>query len=382
MRIAVIGTGTMGSQALWQLSQQDCDVVGYELYQPGHARGAAAGENRVFNFIELEDLRVLPMTDRADQLYRRLEEDSGVELRDLQGVLAIGEESAEPTQIALETARKYPDRFQVLSNAETRAKYPKFNIHDNEIAIFDKEGGIIFPDRTIQAASALAVENGAILHTEARVASIEQRDGKVYVTNTDQEVETFDRVVVAAGAWTGQLLPSMDKYFAMRRLISTWFRPKFRETMEGLPAYVRTEPNYSYGLPSPDGTALKVGLGFKNHLAIASPDSSEYTLSDADLLPLRNLVRDLFPSLGDYPSRFTVCHESYTKSRIEWVQPHPEMSNVLVMAGFSGKGFKNSPALGEIGARWALGLPTEPHAEFLFELDHLPFEETEAVAQG
>lgn len=375
MRIAVIGTGSIGSQALWQLSQQDCEVVGFELFQPGHSRGAAAGENRVFNFIELEDLRVLPMTERADELYRELEEVSGVKLRDLRGVLAICKEGAEPTRIALETARLAPERFEVLGTAEARAAYPKYQIGDDEIIIVDREGGVIFPDRTIQTAAALAVENGAQLHTESRVVEVQQVDGKVNVVLQNGNVEVFDRAIVAAGPWTGQLLPSMSKYFSMRRLVSTWFRPQFRETMEGVLPYVRTEPNYSYGLPSPDGSTLKVGLGFKDHMAVASPDETEYTLSEAELVPLRDIIRDLFPTFDDHPSRFTVCHESYTRARIEWVQPHPEMSNVLVMAGFSGKGFKNSPALGEIGARWALGHDPEPHTEFLFELEHLPVEQ-------
>lgn len=271
--------------------------------------------------------------------------------------------------------RRSPDRYKVFSPVEAREAFPKFNIHDDELAILDLEGGIIFPDRTIQTAAALAVENGATLRKESRVIGIEQRDGQVWVRTEDGEQDAYDRVVVAAGPWTGQLLPEMKQYFAIRRLTSTWFRPRFRETMEGLPAYVRTEPNYSYGLPSPDGTSMKVGLGFPNHLAVESPDATEYTLTEADLEPLRNLVRDLFPTLEDYPTRFTVCHESYTKSRIEWVQPHPQMENVLVMAGFSGKGFKNSPALGEIGARWALGHSPEEHAQFLFEMEHEPFEE-------
>lgn len=371
-RIAVIGAGTMGAQALWQLSQHDCEAVGYDLYQPGHSRGAAAGENRVFNFIELEYPSVLPITDRADAVYRELEARSGVRLRDLRGVLAIGQEGAEPTRIALENASVRPSRFEVLTNAETRARFPKFNIHDDEIGIFDHEGGIIFPDRTIQAAAALAVENGATLRTESRVTGVEQRDGKVIVTTEDGGSDVFDRAIVTVGPWIGQFFPEMRQFFTTRRLISTWFRPKFRETMEGLPTYVRMEPNYSYGLPSPDGTSLKVGLGFANHIAIDSPESADQNLTESELMPFRDLVRDLFPSLEDYPTRFTVCRESYTKCRLEWLQPHPEMENVLVIAGFSGKGFKNSPALGEIGARWALDLQTEPFAQFLFDIEHEP----------
>lgn len=372
-RIAVIGTGTMGSQVLWQLSKLDCEVVGYELFSPGHSRGAASGENRIFTFVELEDLRFQPMAYRTDQLWLQLEDESGQRLRDLQGVVAFGQEGAEWTHTAVESAKALGDHADILNPEEARRKFPKFLIRDDELAIIDHGGGLIYPDRAISTAASLAVSNGARLHTSARVSSISQHDDEVHVTLADDQTEVFDRVVVAAGAWTGTLLPSIAPYFAMRRLLSTWFRPRLGESMQGLMPYVRAEPNYSYGLPTPDGTAMKLGLGFPHHQTIDSPDTAASAVTEDELSVLRKLAHDLIPALDDYPMRFGLCHESYTKKRIEWIQPHPEMDQVLVMAGFSGKGFKNSPALGEVGAQWALGNEMPEYARFLLEVEHVAF---------
>jgi glycine/D-amino acid oxidase-like deaminating enzyme len=46
------------------------------------------------------------------------------------------------------------------------------------------------------------------------------------------------------------------------------------------------------------------------------------------------------------------------------------MDRVLVLAGFPGKGFKNSPVTGEIAARQILGLEHCPDAEFLLKGVH------------
>ena len=47
-KVAVVGLGTMGAQCLWQLSRRGIDASGYETYVPGHGRGAAGGDNRLF----------------------------------------------------------------------------------------------------------------------------------------------------------------------------------------------------------------------------------------------------------------------------------------------------------------------------------------------
>jgi sarcosine oxidase len=39
-RVAVIGAGSMGSQAMWRLAARGAEVIGYDRYAPGHDRGA------------------------------------------------------------------------------------------------------------------------------------------------------------------------------------------------------------------------------------------------------------------------------------------------------------------------------------------------------
>src|SRR5690625_6453952 len=77
----------MGAQRAWQLVCRGATVVGYETYAPGHARGAAGGENRLFRTLELEDPRYSPIVARADELWSELEYVSGRELRTTTGSL-------------------------------------------------------------------------------------------------------------------------------------------------------------------------------------------------------------------------------------------------------------------------------------------------------
>ena len=53
-RVAVVGTGSMGAMALWQLARDGVDAIGFERYSPGHDQAAAGGESRIFRTAYLE----------------------------------------------------------------------------------------------------------------------------------------------------------------------------------------------------------------------------------------------------------------------------------------------------------------------------------------
>jgi sarcosine oxidase len=363
-RIAVIGVGTIGSQVIWQLSQRDCDVTGYELYSPGHSKGAAGGETRLFRTLELEDLHYTPVVNRADELWRKLEEDSGRRLRDISGSLIMGDVNAPSTQTALKGVELNDREYRVLIRAESLREFPEFGLDENDIVIWDKDGGTIKPELTVNTAAGLAEANGAQIARATRVTAVEQTDSGTVRVTVDGETHEYDRVVVTAGAWISRLLPELSDLFMMRRLVNVWFFGKSPRSLTSILPFIRTEPTYSYGLPVPDRTAMKIGLGFPNHLPIDLPEEAPLRVDEKDLEPFIEHARRYIPVLDEYPMRIGTYFEGYTHNRHEFVQEHTTMNNVFVMAGFSGHGFKMSPAMGEVGADWATDM--RPHVDTTF----------------
>ncbi|MCI4012971.1 FAD-dependent oxidoreductase [Brevibacterium sp. ZH18] len=370
-KFAVIGTGTIGAQVIWQLAKKGADVTGYELYSPGHSRGAAGGETRLFRHMEAEHVEYLPVIGRADAIWKELEKESGRTLRNLNGALMIGSEGSPSTENALAAADRLGSSAKVFTHKEAQKRFPQYALNDDEIAILDTSAGTIFPERTVRAAADAAVERGARIVRESRVGDIRQDGDKVSIS-VNNETAIYDRVIVAAGAWTSSLLPDMAQFLATRRLLSGWFLPAAGKTIDGILPYMRLDPNYSYGLPTADGLAMKLGVGFPHHLPVTSPDTAPMRISDVDLEPIRAVARDLFPNLDDYPMRAQAYFEAYTHSRREYMNFHPTMSNVFVCAGFSGKGFKNSPFFGELAADTVLGRNLSvPEAQFILDFEHV-----------
>lgn len=143
-----------------------------------------------------------------------------------------------------------------------------------------------------------------------------------------------------------------------RRLTSLWFTGNDDDTLTNLPSFLRVAPSYCYGIPSHDSRSVKLGLGFNNHYATGDADSLPRTLKgealEEQLRKFEWIRDDMLSGLSRRPYRVETYVESYTRSMMEYIRPHPENENVLIMTGFSGHGFRVAPVLGEIGCQIAI----------------------------
>ena len=168
------------------------------------------------------------------------------------------------------------------------------------------------------------------------------------------------------GPWINTLLPDLSRSVDIRRLISSWHIPTRHDWFAGgAPAFVRSAPHDCYGLPSPDGLSVKLGLSLARYLPVPDPERLDRTVRPGELATFRDLIRELMPDLNPDPIRLSVYMEGYTESGNPIVGHLPGEDDIVVMAGFSGSGFKLSPAMGEIAADLALDGATDHPVDFL-----------------
>ncbi len=72
--------------------------------------------------------------------------------------------------------------------------------------LFQADGGLADPSRGNVAHRRLATEQGAVLRQHAPVVRIDDASGETVVVLEDGERLTAGRVIVAADAWTNDLL--------------------------------------------------------------------------------------------------------------------------------------------------------------------------------
>jgi sarcosine oxidase len=355
----------MGSQAAWRLAARGAEVVGYDRFAPGHDRSAAGGESRIFRSAHFEDSRYVPLLKHADSLWEQLQEESGRELRRLTGCLLMGPTEHQQMATVLKSIAEHDLDHEVLDAEALAKRFPQYRLDDGDAAVLDRRAGLIRPELTIQTAARRAEQLGAVIHRYTPVREITPVSGGVEI-RTDAGSERFDAAVVSPGPWVNDLLPGLPWEVQVRRLISAWFVPATDAWFgEERPAFIRTAPTHCYGLPSPDGISVKLGLSQALHKPAGDPNQLDRTVQPEELEIFIELMGRYMPDLNPDPTRLSVYMEGYTDSSRPLVGPLPGAENVVLLAGFSGHGFKLSPAFGDIAADLALEGHTPQPIDFI-----------------
>src|ERR1700735_1674462 len=85
----IIGAGLAGSATAWALARRGRSAVVLEAFAAGHRRGSSHGSARIFRRTYTDPLYV-QLTGQAQQLWRQLAAEAGVELVATTGGLDFG----------------------------------------------------------------------------------------------------------------------------------------------------------------------------------------------------------------------------------------------------------------------------------------------------
>lgn len=353
--IAVVGLGTMGSMAAWRLAQEtNLTVLGFEQFGFGHAHGSASGESRLFRAAYHEDARFVPLLLEARKLWEELGARTSRDILLPIGALSIAQHDAPQLENVFASVAQYEMPHEILTNEELAARYPQHRLFGNEIGVLDHLGGGLRPELAVISAIEQAQQAGAELHDYTPVTEIAfDEDGVTIVTAT--QTYRVGQVVIASGAWTSRLVPAVHEQLEVKPLLLTWFTPHnvSEFTPDVFPVFIRdTDEFHIFGAPVLDGFSLKISV---NDIfpAIADPDALERYMEPNLVSSIGAQVHELFPGVFPEPARHTVHLDAYLPGRNPIIGHFESSGRGILLAGFSGHGFKFAPLMGEIAARLA-----------------------------
>jgi sarcosine oxidase len=351
--VFVVGLGAMGSATLWQLARRGVRVTGADRFRPPHSLGSSHGRSRIIRKAYFEHPDYVPIVLRAYELWRALEEASGRTLLVETGGLMIGPEDGAVVTGSLTSARRHGLRHEVLSAKEVERRFPAFRLAPDECAVYEPDAGVVMPEDAIAALLAEAERHGAEVWLETDVGALEPAADGVLVHTARGPVRAR-RAVLAVGAWAPTFLGERVP-LSVERQVMHWFRGLGEAFAHpNLPVFIRDRGAEVavYGLPD-------MGEGFKVAIhhggATTTADAVDRQVHAADVDRLLDLAGDILPRLaGRRPDESAVCLYTNTPDLHFVLGPHPDLAGVVVAAGFSGHGFKFTPAMGEILAALAL----------------------------
>lgn len=355
-QVGVVGVGTMGSMALWQLARRGVSVIGFEQYRLGHELGAGVGEARQFRAEYLED-DVRHIMARAEAAYRELEAESGLDLLTLTGGLTIGAPGSALVGGLVERIRVSGGSPHFLDSAEMRERFPQHELRDDDVVLWHARSGLVRPELSIAAATTAARTAGAEVIEGCAITAIEPHDDHVAL-RSEGDSWRVGHVVLTAGPWIWRLLPGMVPGGDLGRLLLTWFPTRSAELFspERFPTFTREVDGVTlYGLPSLWAGTARVGFAGPRS-RFSDPDDLDRTnVPQRELDLIRSLVAEILPGLVPFVARTGTHLDSYTPDGQPLIGALGDSGRISVAAAFAGRGFKMAPVIGGILAELAVG---------------------------
>jgi sarcosine oxidase len=348
--VVVIGAGSVGSMAVWQLAERGLRVIALDRFMVPGPFSAYAGESRVFRMVYAEGGHYTPLLQRARDLWRELEATSGSELLTVTGVVTVLDHDHPEYEALLRAGRDRGLSYEVAAGAEARRRLPEHLIREGDVALFDPEGGFVRSERAVFSAIWQAQRRGASFLGDRQVRAL-QREGDRWMVRTDQEEVRAPRVLVTTGTGAGPVCDALGTHLAVLPQVLTWFPIADRDLLARGSQQVfirRSHDAQFYGFPSSDGWTMKVAASI--YLDEVTSMARPITWDPGHLDTVQSWVSTYLPALVPRPVRAVVCADGYTVDDTGLLGFVPGMDGVVVAVGFSGHGFKMASSLGAVAA--------------------------------
>jgi sarcosine oxidase len=356
----VLGLGAMGSAAAQHLAMSGYRVLGFDRYRPPHVFGSSHGRTRIIRQCYFEDPRYVPLLVRAYELWEKLSVDARVKLLHLIGAINVGPSVGELVARSQESATQFGLEHRMLSAADLRREYPQFRVEDDWAALLEKNAGYVIPEDCVEAQLRMAAAAGAMLHFDEPVLDWSATAGGGVTMRTAKETYSADKLIVAAGAWAPQMLKTLNLPLKATRQVVAWFAQReatglFRPTRlpvflcEGAPG-----ERLIYGFPDLDPLQEGVKIGIHGSDEVCTPETIDRTIRPSDQAALRSRVEQTFPMLPGDITHAETCFYTMTPDHHFVIDRHPQFTQVIVAAGYSGHGFKFASVFGEVLAGLAM----------------------------
>ncbi len=347
--VIVLGAGVAGSATAYQLAKQKKKVLLLEQFDFLHKFGSSHGGSRIFRHA-YEDQRYVKLAQAADSLWVELERESNEKLLTRTGGLDIGKIDFHELTAIQQALKEASRPFEVLDSKEVAKRFPAFKLRGDQVAIFQKDAGVLAATRCVNAVLRTAAQYGATLQSNEPVEALTL--GNQVKVKTAKGNYSADKLVICAGPWLGKVLKNLELplQIEQQQVLYATVKNGHLHTPNAMPLFINRDPEANvYGFPlfdhptaikiSDHANAPKIGLEQRS-FDLMQPWAQESIKRAQTFLP--NILADLV--------HFELCLYTKTPDEHFILDLHPKHNNVAIAGGFSGHGFKFGPVLGEIVA--------------------------------
>lgn len=218
----------------------------------------------------------------------------------------------------------------------------------------------------------LAKQNGATLIDNSKVKNINVTNTTIEIT-VNNEKFNCDKLIITAGAWINSILSLLEKRIQLNieiwKLTIAYWKVKNNEDYmpPNFPVFINWAKEHFYGFPIFEReNYVKIGPHFKFE-TIDDIENKNIEPNPEVTKLLTKYVQNRFKKIDASPIDVQSCLYTMTEDENFIIDFHPNYSNIIIGAGFSGHGFKFTPLIGKMLSQMAIGKTTS-YDRFKFDI--------------
>ena len=279
-----------------------------------------------------------------------------------------GSENEDAARRNVELAKSVGVETEVIDVHEASARWPYMEFGDNRCIVWEGKAGFADSHLVTQGFASSARSRGATVKIGSTVTDILHENERAVGIRTDDGDVFADRLVLTAGPWTNVLLDKIGAplpiHTVRHQVIRLRHQSGFSDAAETFHPIV---VHIASGLSARPDTPEHALIGYREDEVDA--DTYNQGVDTEVAIEGMTILSEIIPAYADatwtggWSGLFTVSPD--------WnpvIDHVPGFENLVVGAGFSGHGFKMSPAIGLSLAELAIGAD-----ETTFDLDPLRF---------
>ncbi|WP_413742635.1 N-methyl-L-tryptophan oxidase [Sodalis sp. RH15] len=352
--LIIVGSGSVGSAAGFYGTEAGLNVLMIDAAFPPHHAGSHHGDTRIIRHAYGEGEKYVPMVLRAQALWEELAERSGNTLFHRSGVLNLGPRQAEFIQNAAASVQAFHLPCETLDAAQISARWPEFIVPDDYLGVYEPQAGYLKSELSIASYIRLAENAGCGQLFNCGVTQIIALPRGFEVVTIEGSRYQCHKLLVSAGTWVKKLLPMLP--ITPVRKVFAWHQADGRFSEDNhFPAFTVETPDGGqyYGFPAINNE-LKVGKHNGGQPIDEPEQRTPFGSHGTDGSEVFRFLRQFLPGVGVCLNG-EACSYDLSPDEDFIIDTLPGNSDMLIVSGLSGHGFKFASVLGEIAAGFAAG---------------------------
>ena len=364
-RVAVIGAGVFGAWTAEHLRRAGHAVNLIDMAGPANNRASSGGESRMTRAGYGRDAIYSKMAFDSLKEWKALSTSSGLPIFIPHGVLFFTATPDDYFTQSLVVNRSLGLPIAEMNQSQMQRRFPMIDFSGVALGMFEPDFGALLARRAVQTLVKRYTEAGGLYQqTAARPPSATGDRLLALQTLNGARIEA-DIFVFACGPWLPKLFPKLlgGRIIATRQEVF-FFAPPAGEPMFQ-PGWMPGWADFNggdvyYGFPDLEGRGVK--FAHDAHGVEVDPDTQSRQPTKAALDEIIAFRDRRFPRLRNAPlTEARVCQYENSSNGDFLIDRHPELSNVMLVGGGSGHGFKHGPEVGRLAAKLVEGgVQTEP----------------------